>query len=293
MCRVYSSRPTASDSRFWKRRHTSLMPQPRKRGRSRPPRSPGRLPRGRRCPGSWHRLRRSCRTSRVERFEVLHDARSEEPHGQGAPILARHGGAVEVAARGCRDACGDGVGGMLWETTTLAPTSAFAPMRAPPVTVTLLERVAPGSMSRPACLRQSGHRPGRPVETASTTKAPEESLTRSTRTSIPGNSTSTTVLLATAGNTLVKRPCVPTADLGIHGTAVRALNLPTQCSGCHQSRSACFPRRTCADHDLGEQTLSFWALQRDNGGCVGTGGSDCAPVSRRTRGTSATPSSRS
>lgn len=77
--------------------------------------------------------------------------------------------------------------------------------------------------TRLACLRQSGHRPGRAVDTASTTKTLEKSLTRSTRTSIPENSTSSTVLLATAGDTLPKRSLVPAADLGIHETADRAI----------------------------------------------------------------------
>ncbi|CAL9675297.1 hypothetical protein SUDANB9_07770 [Streptomyces sp. enrichment culture] len=60
------------------------------------------------------------------------------------------------------------------------------------------------------------------MDTASTTSTSVESLTRSTRTSIPGNSTASTVLLATPGNTLPKRSPVPLADLGIHGTAARA-----------------------------------------------------------------------
>lgn len=60
--------------------------------------------------------------------------------------------------------------------------------------------------TRLARFRQSGRRPGRTVDTASTTRASEESLTRSTRTSIPGNSTSSTVLLVTAGNTLLNDP---------------------------------------------------------------------------------------
>ncbi len=76
--------------------------------------------------------------------------------------------------------------------------------------------------TRFACFRQSGHRPGRAMDTASTTRTSEESLTRSTRTSIPGNSTASTVLLAMAGNTLPKRSPVPLAHLGIHGTADRA-----------------------------------------------------------------------
>ena len=44
----------------------------------------------------------------------------------------------------------------------------------------------------------------------------------------------------------------------------------------------------------GISTLSFWALERDNGGCVGTGGSDtCSGHLADAPGTSATPSSRS
>lgn len=68
--------------------------------------------------------------------------------------------------------------------------------------------------TRLACFRQSGHWPGRPVDTASTASAPEESLTRSTRTAIPGISTSSTVLLATPGNTLPKRSPVPPLTWG-------------------------------------------------------------------------------
>jgi hypothetical protein len=71
-------------------------------------------------------------------------------------------------------------------------------------------------------VRQSGHRPGRAVDTASTTKTSKESLTLSTRTSIPGNSTASTVLLAMPGHTLPKRSLAHSADLGIHGTADRA-----------------------------------------------------------------------
>jgi hypothetical protein len=62
---------------------------------------------------------------------------------------------------------------------------------------------------RLACFWQSGHRPGRGMDTASTTRTSEEPLTRSTRTSIPGNSTASTVLLTMAGNTLPKRSLVP------------------------------------------------------------------------------------
>ncbi|KAF2774611.1 hypothetical protein STPH1_7782 [Streptomyces sp. OM5714] len=58
--------------------------------------------------------------------------------------------------------------------------------------------------------------------TASPTRTSEASLTRSTRTSSPENNTSSTVLLATAGNTLRKRSTVPVADPGIHRTADRA-----------------------------------------------------------------------
>lgn len=68
--------------------------------------------------------------------------------------------------------------------------------------------------TRLACFRQSGHWPGRPADTASTASAPEESLTRSTRTAIPGISTSSTVLLATPGNTLPKRSPVPPLTWG-------------------------------------------------------------------------------
>lgn len=45
---------------------------------------------------------------------------------------------------------------------------------------------------------------------------------RSTRTLIPGNSTTSTVMLVMAGNTLPKLSLVPLADLRIHGTANRA-----------------------------------------------------------------------
>lgn len=75
---------------------------------------------------------------------------------------------------------------------------------------------------RLACIRQTGQRPGRAVDTASTTRTSVEALTRSSRTSIPGNSTASTVLLAMTGHTLPKRSLVPHADLGIHGTAARA-----------------------------------------------------------------------
>ncbi|MER5214798.1 hypothetical protein ABT063_30670 [Streptomyces sp. NPDC002838] len=78
--------------------------------------------------------------------------------------------------------------------------------------------------TRLACFRQSGHRPGRAVDTVSATQLPDESHTRSTRTSIPENSASSTVVLATAENTLPKRILVPAADLDIHGTADRAGN---------------------------------------------------------------------
>ncbi|MEU5307018.1 hypothetical protein ACH4YO_41945 [Streptomyces noursei] len=47
-------------------------------------------------------------------------------------------------------------------------------------------------------------------------------MTRTTRTSIPANSKSSIILLATAGNTVLKRSLVPTPDLGIHETAARA-----------------------------------------------------------------------
>jgi hypothetical protein len=40
--------------------------------------------------------------------------------------------------------------------------------------------------TRLACLRRPGHRPGRPMDTTSTTRVSEEALTHSTRTSIPG-----------------------------------------------------------------------------------------------------------
>ncbi len=71
-----------------------------------------------------------------------------------------------------------------------------------------------GAVHAPRRFRQSGHQPGRAVDTASTTRASEESLTRSTRTSIPGNSTSSTVLLATAGNTRRNDPAFPPLTWG-------------------------------------------------------------------------------
>ena len=76
--------------------------------------------------------------------------------------------------------------------------------------------------TRIACFRQPGHRPGRPVDIASTTRVSEELLTRSTRTSIPGNSTVSTVSLVTPARTVPKRYPVMAPDLGIHGTAGRA-----------------------------------------------------------------------
>jgi hypothetical protein len=74
------------------------------------------------------------------------------------------------------------------------------------------------------------------MDTASTTSVSEESLT-SARTSIPGNSTSSIALLATAANILPKRSLVHAHDLAIHGTEARALNFLTSCSAVPQTCS--------------------------------------------------------
>lgn len=86
--------------------------------------------------------------------------------------------------------------------------------------------------TRLARRRQSGHRPGRVVDTASTTSPPGSGLTRSIRTPSPENSTFSTTLTVTEDNTPKKRSCVLAADLGIHGTPVRAEGPSLPSPGC-------------------------------------------------------------
>ncbi|CAL9439999.1 hypothetical protein SUDANB145_02226 [Streptomyces sp. enrichment culture] len=68
--------------------------------------------------------------------------------------------------------------------------------------------------TRRARHRQSGHRPGRHVDTASTTNPSSDSLTCSTRTPTPENSTSSTDLTAMRRKTAKKGSGVPLPDLG-------------------------------------------------------------------------------